>query len=92
MAGMEWTVEKRHVFNIRAASMSLGGPGAIEWTSSEEESVNRMGNEMMREGVALFIAAGNSAFSAQIGTPGSAEDVITAVSYTHLTLPTTPYV
>ena len=44
MAGMEWTVEKRHVFNIRAASMSLGGPGAIEWTSSEEESVNRMGN------------------------------------------------
>jgi len=77
MAGMEWTVEKRHVFNIRAASMSLGGPGAIEWTSSEEESVNRMGNEMMREGVALFIAAGNSFFSAQIGTPGSAEDVIT---------------
>ena len=24
MAGMEWTVEKRHEFNIRAASMSLG--------------------------------------------------------------------
>ena len=40
MAGMEWTVEKKHVFNIRAASMSLGGPGAIEWTTSEEESVN----------------------------------------------------
>tara|TARA_B100000902_G_scaffold59836_1_gene66986 strand:+ start:5414 stop:7417 length:2004 start_codon:yes stop_codon:yes gene_type:complete len=77
MAGMEWTVEKRHEFNIRAASMSLGGPGAIEWTSSEEESVNRMGNEMMRAGVALFIAAGNSAGSATIGTPGSAEDVIT---------------
>ena len=80
MAGMEWTVEKRHIFNIRAASMSLGGPGAIEWTSSEEESVNRMGNEMMRQGVALFIAAGNSAVSAQIGTPGSAEDVITVGS------------
>jgi subtilisin family serine protease len=77
MAGMEWTVDHRHDFNIRAASMSLGGPGAIEWTSSEEESVNRMGNEMMRDGVALFIAAGNSAVSAQIGTPGSAEDVIT---------------
>ena len=77
MAGMEWTVEKRHEFNIRAASMSLGGPGAIEWTSSEEESVNRMGNEMMRAGVALFIAAGNTAGPATIGTPGSAEDVIT---------------
>ena len=77
MAGMEWTVEKRHEFNIRAASMSLGGPGAIEWTSAEEESVNRKANEMMRKGVALFIAAGNSAGTATIGTPGSAEDVIT---------------
>ena len=57
--------------------MSLGGFGLIEWTSSEEESVNRMANEMVRSGVALFIAAGNAAVSAQIGTPGSAEDVIT---------------
>tara|TARA_A100001388_G_scaffold46689_1_gene30686 strand:+ start:751 stop:2766 length:2016 start_codon:yes stop_codon:yes gene_type:complete len=81
MAGMEWTVEKRHEFNIRAASMSLGAlTGAIEWTSSEEESVNRMGNEMMRAGVTLFIAAGNSGGTGTIGTPGSAEDVITVGS------------
>ena len=77
MAGMQWTVDKRHDYNIRAASLSLGGPGLSEWTSSEQESVNRMANQMMRSGVAVFIAAGNSAFSAQIGTPGSAEDVIT---------------
>jgi serine protease AprX len=77
MMGMEWTVDKRHDFNIRAASMSLGGPGLIEMTSAEEESVARMANEMVRSGIALFIAAGNSAVSAQIGTPGSAEDVIT---------------
>ncbi len=77
MAGMQWTVEKRYEFNIRAASMSLGGPAVSEWTTSEQESVNRMANEMMRAGVAIFIAAGNSAFSAQIGTPGSAEDAIT---------------
>ncbi|MFL2959652.1 MAG: S8 family serine peptidase [Candidatus Thalassarchaeaceae archaeon] len=81
MAGMEWTVDKRHEFNIRAASMSLGAlTGAIEWTSSEEESVNRMANEMMRAGVTLFIAAGNSGGTATIGTPGSAEDVITVGS------------
>ena len=81
MAGMEWTVEKRHEFNIRANSMSLGAlTGAIEWTSSEEESVNRMANEMMRAGVTLFIAAGNSGGTATIGTPGSAEDVITVGS------------
>ena len=77
MMGMEWTVEKRHEFNIRAASMSLGGPGVIEFTSAEEESVARMANEMVRAGVALFIAAGNSAGPGTIGTPGSAEDVIT---------------
>ena len=68
MAGMEWTVEKRYDFNIRAASMSLGGPGAIEWTSSEEDSVNRYANKMMSQGIAFFIAAGNNAVSAQIGT------------------------
>jgi len=77
MAGMEWTVDKRHDFNIRAASMSLGGFGLIEWTSSEQESVNRMANEMVRSGIALFIAAGNNGVAAQIGTPGSAEDAIT---------------
>ena len=63
MAGMQWTVDKRHDYNIRAASMSLGGPAVSEWTTSEKESVNRMANEMMRAGVALFIAAGNAAFS-----------------------------
>lgn len=77
MRGMEWTVDNRYQFNIRAASMSLGGPGAIEWTSSEEDSVNRYANTMVRSGIALFIAAGNNGVSAQIGTPGSAEDVIT---------------
>ena len=69
MMGMEWTVDKRHEFNIRAASMSLGGPGIIEMTAAEEESVARMANEMVRSGVALFIAAGNNGVSAQIGTP-----------------------
>lgn len=77
MAGMEWTVDHRYEFNIRAASMSLGGPGPIEWTSSEEDSVNRYANEMVRAGITMLIAAGNSFASAQIGTPGSAEDVIT---------------
>ena len=30
MAGMQWTVDHRYEYNIRVASMSLGGPGAIE--------------------------------------------------------------
>ena len=77
MAGMQWTIDTMHQYNTKAASMSLGGPGPIEWTSSEEDSVNRQGNEMVRAGIALFIAAGNSAGPGTIGTPGSAEDVIT---------------
>ena len=77
MAGMSWTVENRYKFNIRAASMSLGGPGPIEWTSDEEESVNRFANQMVRAGISMLIAAGNSAAPATIGTPGGAEDVIT---------------
>ena len=36
MAGMQWTVDHRYEFNIRAASMSLGGPGPIEWTSTKK--------------------------------------------------------
>lgn len=77
MAGMQWTIDTMHQYNTRIASMSLGGPGAIEWTSSEEDSVNRQANAMVRAGIALYIAAGNNLVSAQIGTPGSAEDVIT---------------
>ncbi len=77
MAGMEWTVQNRYKFNIRAASMSLGGPGPIEWTSAEEDSVNRYANEMVRAGITMLIAAGNSAAPGTIGTPGGAEDVIT---------------
>ena len=77
MAGMQWTIDTMHQYNTRITSMSLGGPGAIEWTSSEEDSVNRQANAMVRAGIALYIAAGNNAVSAQIGTPGSAEDVIT---------------
>ena len=77
MAGMQWTVDYRYEYNIRAASMSLGGPGPIEWTSSEEDSVNRFANEMVRAGISMLIAAGNSAAPATIGTPGGAEDVIT---------------
>lgn len=77
MAGMEWTVENRYKYNIRGASMSLGGPGLAEWASSEDDSVNRYANEMMSAGIAIFIAAGNNGVSAQIGTPGSAEDAIT---------------
>jgi len=77
MAGMQWTIDNRYQFNIRVASMSLGAFGVVEWTSSEEDSVNRMANEMVYNDITLFIAAGNTAGRGTIGTPGSSEDAIT---------------
>ena len=49
----------------------------IEWTSSEEDSVNRYANEMVRVGVAMFIAAGNNGVSVKSEHHALAEDVIT---------------
>jgi len=77
MAGMEWCVDNREKFNIRAATMSLGGVWAIELTQQEEERLTTMANTMVREGIALTIAAGNSFVYGTIGTPGAARDVIT---------------
>ena len=52
MAGMQWTIDTMHQYNTRIASEPWR-PGAIEWTSSEEDSVNRQANEMVRAGIAL---------------------------------------
>jgi len=65
MAGMEWCIDHREEFNIRAATMSLGGVWLIELTQSEEEQLSTLANTMVHEGIALTIAAGNS------GTYGS---------------------
>jgi len=77
MRGMEWCVDNKEKFNIRAATMSLGGVWLIELTQEEEERLTTMANTMVREGIALTIAAGNSAAYGTIGTPGAARDVIT---------------
>ena len=77
MRGMEWCVDNKEKFNIRAATMSLGGVWVIELTQQEEERLTTMANTMVREGIALTIAAGNSAAYGTIGTPGAARDVIT---------------
>lgn len=77
MAGMEWCIDHRVEFNIRAATMSLGGAWLLELTQSEEEQLSTLANTMVHEGIALTIAAGNSALYGTIGTPGNGRDVIT---------------
>ena len=77
MAGMEWCIDNREKFNIRAATMSLGGVWLVELTQEEEERLSTLANTMIHEGIALTIAAGNSGTYGSIGTPGNARDVIT---------------
>ena len=77
MAGMEWCIDNREKYNIRAATMSLGGVWLVELTQSEEERLSSLANTMIHEGIALTIAAGNSGTYGSIGTPGNARDVIT---------------
>jgi hypothetical protein len=77
MKGMEWTIDNQIKYNIRSASMSLGGVWLIELTQEQEERVTTLANEMVAQGISLMIAAGNSAAYGTIGTPGAAKDVIT---------------
>lgn len=77
MAGMEWTIDNKDKYNIKAATMSLGGVWLIELTQEEEERLTTLANTMVHEGIALTIAAGNSGGYGTIGTPGAARDVIT---------------
>ncbi len=77
MRGMEWTIDNQEKYNIRTASMSLGGAWVTELTQEQEERVTHVANMMVAAGIALAIAAGNSLFYGTIGTPGAARDVIT---------------
>ena len=80
MKGMEWTIDNKIKYNIRAASMSLGGVWLVELTQAQEERVTQLANEMVAAGISLMIAAGNSGGYGTIGTPGAAKDVITVGS------------
>ena len=77
MRGMEWTIDNKIKYNIRAASMSLGGPWLYDLTQEQEERITQLANEMVAAGIALMIAAGNDGAYGTIGTPGAAKDVIT---------------
>ncbi|OIR10153.1 MAG: hypothetical protein BEU05_02075 [Marine Group III euryarchaeote CG-Bathy2] len=83
MRGLQWTIDNQEKYNIRAASMSLGGVWVVELTQEQEERVTHLANLMVAAGIALTIAAGNSAAYGTIGTPGAARDVITVGATEH---------
>ena len=76
-------MDNQKKYNIRGASMSLGGAWVAELTQQEEERLTELANEMVAQGIALAIAAGNSGSYGTIGTPGAAKDVITVGATEH---------
>ncbi len=83
MQGMEWTIDNKAKYNIRGASMSLGGAWVSELTQEQEERLTHLANKMVAHGIALAIAAGNDGGYGTIGTPGAAKDVITVGATEH---------
>jgi hypothetical protein len=57
MRGMEWTIDNKIKYNIRAASMSLGGVWLIELTQEQEERITHLANEMVAAGISLCLSA-----------------------------------
>ena len=74
MKGMEWTIDNKIKYNIRAASMSLGGVWLIELTQEQEERITHLANEMVAAGISLMIAAGNSCLLYTSPSPRDVEE------------------
>ncbi len=75
--GLEWVLENREILGIRLVNMSLGGD--IDRTT-DESKINQLAEKLVREGVCITVAAGNSAETHSI-PPASSPSVITVGGY-----------
>lgn len=71
--GLEWVLENREKFDIRIVNMSLGGDLDV---ATNESKINRLAEELVKLGVVVTVAAGNTDESNSI-PPASAPSVIT---------------
>ena len=73
IAGMEWVAQNKDKYNIKIASMSLGGRAQLK-----NDPMEYAANALVDYGITLVVAAGNSGPSPKtIASPGSAEKAIT---------------
>ena len=74
LKALEWCLENKDLYKIRVISFSVGGEEPSGGSSLLDEACNRM----VREGLIMCVAAGNSGpREASIVVPGEAENVIT---------------
>ena len=71
--GLRWILENREKYNIRVLNMSLGGD--IDAGFSESK-INQLAEELIKQGVCITVAAGNSSESHSI-PPANCPSVIT---------------
>jgi len=75
--GLLWVLVNRRKYNIRVLNMSLGGDTDAVFAESR---INALAEELIKQGVSITVAAGNSAGRRSI-PPASAPSVITVGGY-----------
>lgn len=75
--GLLWILENREKYRIRLLNMSLGGDMDLSFAESR---INALAEELIKQGVSVTVAAGNSA-GAPVIPPASAPSVITVGGY-----------
>lgn len=71
--GLLWILSNREKYNVRVLNMSLGGDADARWAESR---INQLAEELIKQGVCITVAAGNSSDSHSI-PPANAPTVIT---------------
>jgi serine protease AprX len=76
-AGIDWAIQNKSTYNIRAINLSLGTNGSSDGTDSTSVAVNNAAVN----GIVPLVAAGNSGPAKfTIGSPGAAENAITVAA------------
>lgn len=75
--GLLWVLLNREKYNIRVLNMSLGGDLDVSFAESR---INALSEELIKQGVCITVAAGNSSTSHSI-PPANSPSVITVGGY-----------
>jgi len=78
--GLDWVLKNKEKYNIRIASISLGGDNDVSY---KENVVDQLAEEAVRFGIVVVVAAGNSGCTDRHHTvpPANAPSVITVGGY-----------
>lgn len=76
--GLRWAIANREKYNIRVLNISLGGD---KDACTSESRINKFAEELVRQGVVITVAAGNSVGTSLL-PPANAPSVITVGGYT----------